>query len=130
MPRIAGSVTPKYRKHKASGQAVVTIAGRDHYLGPWRSKASKVEYNRLIGEWLAAGRPMSPAAINDITVVEVIARYVRFASEYYVKDGRPTGEAQNIKQALRLLKERYGRTPAVEFGPLALKALALFDPLH
>jgi hypothetical protein len=25
---------PKYRKHKASGQAVVTLAGRDHYLGP------------------------------------------------------------------------------------------------
>ncbi|MEX2141616.1 MAG: site-specific integrase [Pirellulales bacterium] len=116
-------VTPKYRKHRASGQAVVTIAGRDHYLGPYGTKASHIEYDRLVGEWLAAGRPTSQPAANEITVVELIARYVRFARAYYVRDGRPTGEAQNIKQALRLLKERYGRTPATEFGPLALKAL-------
>jgi hypothetical protein len=53
MPRLTNS-TPKYRKHKASGQAVVTIAGKDHYLGPYGTKASKAEYNRLIGEWMAA----------------------------------------------------------------------------
>jgi hypothetical protein len=50
LPRISGFTTPKHRKHKASGQAVVTIAGRDHYLGPWRSRISHVEYDRLIGE--------------------------------------------------------------------------------
>jgi hypothetical protein len=33
MPRLIHA-PPKYRKHKASGQAVVTINGRDHYLGP------------------------------------------------------------------------------------------------
>ena len=32
---------PKYRRHKVSAQAIVTIEGRDHYLGPWKSKASK-----------------------------------------------------------------------------------------
>ena len=42
---------PKYRLHRASRQAVVTLAGRDHYLGPWRSLASRTEYDRLIGEW-------------------------------------------------------------------------------
>jgi hypothetical protein len=31
MPRFS-HVTPKYRKHKASGQAIVTINGQDHYL--------------------------------------------------------------------------------------------------
>ena len=61
MPRLTAA-TPKYRHHRASGQAVVTIAGKDHYLGPWKSKASKVEYDRLIGEWLAAGRPSPPSA--------------------------------------------------------------------
>ena len=35
---------PKYRRHKPSGQAVVTLSGRDHYLGPWKSKASRAEY--------------------------------------------------------------------------------------
>jgi len=38
MPRLVHS-TPKYRKHRASGQAVGTISGRDHYLGPYRAKA-------------------------------------------------------------------------------------------
>jgi integrase len=123
MPRIAGSVTPKYRHHKASGQAVVTIAGRDHYLGPFRSKASLVEYDRLIGEWLAAGRPTSLATQNDLAVVELIVRYQRFAKAYYVKDGKPTGTTTNIAVALRMLKESYGRTNVVEFGPLALKAI-------
>jgi|RhiMetdeSRZDD1v2_1073273.scaffolds.fasta_scaffold1218420_2 hypothetical protein len=41
MPRLTAA-TPKYRLHRASGQAVVTIAGKDHYLGPW--KANQVEY--------------------------------------------------------------------------------------
>ena len=61
MPRLTAA-TPKYRHHRASGQAVVTIAGKDHYLGPWKSKASTVEYDRLIGEWLAAGRPTAQLA--------------------------------------------------------------------
>lgn len=65
MARIAGALTPKYRKHKASGQALVTIAGRDHYLGPWKSKASRAEYDRLIGEWLAAGRPTTGLAVAN-----------------------------------------------------------------
>lgn len=32
MPTLTKAV-PKYRKHKATGQAVVTIGGRDHDLG-------------------------------------------------------------------------------------------------
>ena len=88
MPRLTTSV-PKYRRHKASGQAIVTIQGRDHYLGRWRSKVSKLTYERLIGEWFAAGRPSKPTSSpNDITVTELIATYWRFARGYYVKNGK------------------------------------------
>jgi hypothetical protein len=41
MPKLIDAV-PKYRKHLASGQAVVNIAGTDHYLGPYGTKASKL----------------------------------------------------------------------------------------
>ena len=41
MPRYVNAV-PKYRKHRASGQAIVTIHGRDHYLGPHGTKASRL----------------------------------------------------------------------------------------
>ena len=47
MPRLIQAV-PKYRKHKASGLAFVEINGRRHYLGPWQSKASKLEYDRRV----------------------------------------------------------------------------------
>ena len=49
MPKLVHA-TPKYRHHKASGQAVVTLNGRDRYLGKWRSKESRVAYERIIGE--------------------------------------------------------------------------------
>ncbi|WP_428305029.1 hypothetical protein [Lacipirellula sp.] len=47
MPRLVDAL-PKYRKHKASGQAVVTLNGRDHYLGPHGTSASKAFYDRLL----------------------------------------------------------------------------------
>lgn len=123
MPKLNHAV-PKYRLHKASGQAVVTIQGRVHYLGPWQSKASQLEYDRLIGEWLAAGRPQVTTPVEtDVTVIELIAAYWTFAQSYYVKNGEPTGTIPGIKVALRILRETYGHTSAVDFGPLALKSL-------
>ena len=47
---------PKYRKHRASGQAFVELNGHRHYLGPHGTKTSKLEYDRLTGEWLANGQ--------------------------------------------------------------------------
>ena len=43
MPRLINRSQPRvpwYRRHNPSGQAVVTIGGKDFYLGPWKSKAS------------------------------------------------------------------------------------------
>jgi integrase len=118
---------PKYRLHRASGQAVVTIAGKDNYLGRWKSRASRAEYDRLIGEWLVQGRPTVPSARQyaDFTVVELIAAYWRHAKTYYVKNGQPTGELPGLKVALRFLKKYYGHTAAAMFGPLALQAIQL-----
>ena len=63
MPRPKGSfkTLPDYRLHKASGRAVVALAGRDHYLGAYGSKESRAAYDRLVGEWLAGGRVGAPA---------------------------------------------------------------------
>ena len=124
MPHLTQS-TPKYRKHKASGQAIVTIRAHDFYLGPWNSKASKIEYDRIIGEWLAAGRqlPIRDSEAADLTVVEILARFKSFAVKHYRKAGDPTGEWENIRHAIEPLRRLYGRTLAREFGPVALKAL-------
>lgn len=72
MPRRTDSV-PKYRKHKGTGQAVVTINGRDYYLGPHGTSASHLEYDRLISEWLASGRSSAYGVAKDsLTVIELI----------------------------------------------------------
>ena len=78
MPKLSTSV-PKYRKHRASGKAVVTINGRDHNLGPHGTKASKHEYDRLINQWLVTGRDDSfglpEHEMGAITVSELIKRF-------------------------------------------------------
>ena len=121
MPKLVHTL-PKYRKHRASGQAIVTLSGVDHYLGPHGTKASKRQYDRLIAEWLENSRTLRVES-DSITVVEVCARYWKFAKEYYRKDGRCTRVAPAIKLALKYVKTWYGKEPASQFGPLALKAI-------
>src|SRR4051812_29019324 len=58
MPRLTNR-NPSYRRHRASGQAVVTLNGQDVYLGPHGTAASKREYDRVIGEWLARRRELA-----------------------------------------------------------------------
>lgn len=73
MLRLTEAV-PKYRLHRQSSQAIVTINGRDYLLGPHKSKASKIEYDRLICECLASGRSASYGAPKgDYSVVELDA---------------------------------------------------------
>lgn len=47
---------PSYRLHKPTGQAIVVLRGKMFYLGQYKSKASKEEYNALIAEYLANHR--------------------------------------------------------------------------
>lgn len=116
---------PTYRFHKARNCAVVTLGGRDHYLGEYGSPASWEKFHRLVAEFLA-GRREAPRAIPataPLTLTELIARYWRFAKGYYVKDGRPTSEVAAIKLALRFVRRLYGSTPAAEFTPKKLIAV-------
>jgi integrase len=112
---------PRYRRHKATGQAVVTIDGRDFYLGKYRSAESREAYRRKIAEWIQHDGAL-PAPKHTATVAELVVAYVEFANRYYLKDGKPTDEVRMVKAALKIVRQLYGRTPAAEFGPLALKA--------
>jgi integrase len=111
---------PSLRLHKPSGQAVVTISGRDHYCGPWGCRTAQAEYQRLVGEWLASGGAPSVTARDAITVAELVLAYRRFAKGYYAP---PSKEEAQIRLAMRPVVDRYGHTLARDFGPLALKAV-------
>ena len=124
MPKLTNSL-PKYRKKSERGRAyaVVMLDGKAHYLGDFGSDASRREYDRLTGEWLANGRRLPVEQSHDITVVELIALYWRFAKTYYVKNGKATDEQACIKAALRHVKQLYGTSLARDFGPLALESV-------
>lgn len=115
---------PKYRKHKASKQAVVTLSGKDHYLGPHGSKASRLLYDRLIAEWLAAGR-IAQKEQEDVTIAAVCLAYVRWGKQHYRYNGKPTGTLETQKPVIKAFRQMYGDLPAYEFSPLKLEAFRL-----
>lgn len=128
MPKLKRKL-PSYRLHKVSGQAVVTLSGRDHYLGPHGSPESYEEYKRLISEWTAVSRLSPPGPgdgpprRSDLRICELIAAYCDYAKGYYVKNGQPTGEYDNVQDAIRPLEQLYEQAPIARFGPAALKAV-------
>jgi integrase len=117
--------TPSYCLHKATGQAVVRIDGKDHYLGKHGTPESRAEYNRLIGEWFANAQSLPSKAESDgFTVNVLLVNYWRWAEEHYRDaEGKPSRELENVKDALRPLRKLYGETTAASFGPLALRAV-------
>ena len=131
MSRPRSVSPPAYRKHRQSGQAVVTLSDptgrrKDYLLGPYGSSQSKAEYARLIAEWTAAGWciPHVGPAPADLTVNEMLVRFWTHVTAYYRHaDGAPTSEVDSYRLSLRPLKALYGHTPAKDFGPLALKAV-------
>lgn len=118
--------TPSYRLHKPTGQAVVTLCGRDLYLGRHGSPESQAEYNRIIGEWLLNGRELPRSAVGpgfDATNNEVLLAFLAWAETYYVKNGRMTNEVFHVKYAIKPVRQLYGGLPAREFGPSQLKTV-------
>jgi hypothetical protein len=109
---------PRCCKH-ASGQSVVRLNGRDHYLGKHGTKSAREAFNRLISEWLLNGRQI-PEPGNELTVNELLLAYVRHGQAYY---GPKSKELGCIKDAIKPVKELYGQTAASKFGPKAFKAV-------
>ncbi len=67
---------PKYRLHKQSGHAIVTLSDglggrRDVLLGPYGAAVSRREYARVIAEWEAKGRQLATGAV-PVSVNELI----------------------------------------------------------
>lgn len=129
MARTHSHELPSYRLHKPKGLAVVRLNGRDIYLGRYGSSESRTAYERVIAEWLSNGKqlpPTSPAAISPegtLTVNDLILAFMEHAKTYYVKNGEPTGELPNLKEALRPLAILYGPSAVAQFSPSALKAV-------
>jgi len=117
---------PKYQLHKATGQARVRINGHDIYLGKYRSPESEERYRQVIADWLKNQDQVTrqnsarPTGTTNRVITELILDYLTFAKTIYVKDGKPIGELYGLWVAFRPLKDLYGDTRVVDFGPLAI----------
>ncbi len=127
---------PSLRLHRASGQAVVTIRGRDIYCGKHGSPESVEHYRRVIADVIASGREVvrqlglaRPGArqsafhthkAHSISVSELLLAYVEHAERTYLP---PSRETEIIKQACKSVRELFGNIPATDFGARELKAV-------
>lgn len=130
---------PKYRLHRGSGNAVVELSGKTHYLGTYGSPESLAKYHALIAAWGTASPstpppstptststvvPVAPAAPDTITVSELVDRFLLHADSYYRHpDGTPTAETWAFSRVVKPLLAMFGRMAADAFRPTALKLL-------
>src|SRR5262245_1780350 len=133
MARTPSQVPPPYPKKPHNGQARITVRtadGRrkDLVLGQHGSAESLEEYRHVLAELGTHGgffpvQSTAPTA-SDLTVNELLLRYWHWAEDHYRDpDGNPTRELENLKDALRPLKQFYGNGLAKEFGPMSLRVL-------
>ena len=122
---------PSYRLHKARGCAVVTINGKDHYLGKYDSPESHEEYARLIAQWQANGKVFStiadPESNGDLSINALVLRFLDHASGYYKDYGtQHRGEICNLRCSFRPVLDLYvGGVPHDDVErPVALDAKA------
>ncbi|MCE9604772.1 MAG: tyrosine-type recombinase/integrase [Planctomycetia bacterium] len=119
---------PTYGLHKPSGQARIVVDGQSIYLGKHGSPESLQAYSRWVTKLAAApaaGRASKAKLLaepaDDLTINELIVRYLHFADGYYRIDGKRTSEYKSMVEAAGPLRRLYGLSPAREFGPKALK---------
>ena len=114
---------PQPRQH-SSGQARVTINGKDYLLGKFGSPEADEAYRRLIAQWLAKEGLFNPKDDDPVTIEELVAAYWLFAQKYYGYDKNPNrGDCHNLKATLAILNRLYASLPAAKFGPLDFKAV-------
>jgi integrase len=116
---------PSYRHFKPKNLGLVVLNGKQHYLGEYNSPASLAEYNRLVREYLVqpAALPSFSNSSGSLSISELILTYwEQHVRTYYVKNGRPTSEQDNLRQALRFLRPSHGHIPSRDFSAKGLAA--------
>lgn len=124
--------TPSYLFHKQSGRARAVWTdqtGVRHQTllpGRYESPESLAAFAKLQAEVvsLAVVALDRPASAQSLTVNEVLLAFMGHALQHYQReDGEPSDELRHLKTVCRYVRELYGSTPAIDFGPKALKAV-------
>ncbi len=105
---------PSFRLHKATGQGFVEIEGHRHYLGRHDRPETLQAYHRFISEWIANGRRLEVPP-DEITVLELVDRYLEHCAVYYARSNGDEGVARLVEQNRRTRRTRPAtETPTLE----------------
>src|SRR5262245_9326770 len=127
--------TPSYLPHSQSGRARAVwtdSAGTRHFRmlpGAFDSPESRTAFARLQLELESAPHTTVASTVGRTascgrSVADALLAFLDHAERYYrTPDGRPTKEVDEIKRAIRPVRELYGVKPATEFGPKSLAAI-------
>ena len=104
--------TPKYCRHKSSGQAYATINGKVVYFGKHGTPESRDAYDRAIVKW----RKTHATPAHTTTIGQLCVQFIReHATDYY-----SPGEVVNFQSAMRTLIRMFRTTRVGDFGPKKL----------
>jgi integrase len=125
MPKLS-SRPPKLCHHKGTNQAVVYMNGKARYLGVFDSKEAKQAYRAIVDEWSGSQTSSKPVvddvpivAPHRLTIAEAVVQYKAHAERYY----GASRETDNLQEAIRPVREKFGFLPMSDFGPLQLRTI-------
>lgn len=111
---------PSYRRH-SSGQARITLNGKDFLLGEFNSKESRRQYNKILAEYISGGKSSSfGVAPSELTILELLASYRKYLKKYH--GSGPESELHRFEPVFKALKSLYAPEVAIGFGPKEYKA--------
>ncbi len=115
---------PKFCLHKASGRAYSKRNGKREYFGKYGSDEALEAYNRWVAGLLAGEPPIEEDLDpSELSVSELCAAYLQWADGYYLKNGEPTSQVQQIKMCMRSLVACHGSTSAKDFKAKDLRSI-------
>ncbi len=129
MPRRR-SALPKLCLHKPSGRAVMFVNRRPVYLGKYDTPEAREAYGELIAK-LCKGETLEAAQANQSPAgLKLVDLLLKYATEELPRFSRDEKHCQ--RSAIRILRQLFGETNAVDFGPLKLRivrdAMVAGDP--
>jgi len=139
MPKLTNSKLPQYCRLSQKNIGYFWKDGKKIYLpGKYGSPESLEAYNKEMASLLeervdkqvtvspkSGGKIKHPlteiTVTKDLTIVELLHRFGEHAKTYYVKNGKPTGSAYQLKVASDPVKEHFADLKASKFTKLELK---------
>jgi integrase len=117
---------PKLCHHKGQDQAMVYVNGKQRYLGRYGSPEAKAAYKAFVAEWATGNAQPTPVpadvvpivAPTRVTIAEAAQQYRNHAERYY-----QSREVDNLGEAIKPLRIKFGFMPMADFGPLQLRVL-------